>query len=106
MPAYKIRAINTIKAEMLLFGQLLSTIQEAEFDKLLGEINNQKASVLIEYLHRFMEFIGSEKDYGSSGNALKFYDKVVSRFGRGIVLRAGFKLVSLVTPINNYEIGH
>lgn len=51
-----------------------------------------------------MEFIGNEKD-GSSGNALKFHGKVVSKFGRGIVLRAGFKQVSLVSLTNNYEIG-
>ena len=88
---------------MMLFGQLIASIQEAEFDKLLSEINDEKAATIIEYLHKFMEFMGQEQ--GSSGNALKFYDKIVTKFGKGIVMKACFRPVSLVSLVNNYEIG-
>ena len=61
-------------------------------------------SSIVEYLHRFMEFVGQEG--GQSGNALRFYEKIVARFGKGIVMKACFRQQSIVSPVNNnYEIG-
>jgi hypothetical protein len=47
-----------------------------------------------------MEFIGAETDQ-MSGNALKFEDKVIEQFGKGILLRAGNLEESLVSRSNN-----
>ena len=69
-------------------------------------MNNKKAAVLVDYLSRYMEFVGTEAQQGSSGNALKFYDKVVTKFGKGIILRAGTRQISMVNLVNNYEIGN
>ena len=49
---------------------------------MLKEIPEGRAIVLIEYLHRYMEFIGAETDQ-MSGNALKFEDKVIEQFDKG-----------------------
>lgn len=67
---------------------------------MLKEIPEGRAIVLIEYLHRYMEFIGAETDQ-MSGNALKFEDKVIEQFGKGILLRAGNLEESLVSRSNN-----
>jgi hypothetical protein len=70
---------------------------------MLSEISEDKAAVLIEYMHRYMDFVGTEANL-LSGNALKFYEKVINYFGKGIIMRAGFKAVSLVSrSTNNYQ---
>lgn len=99
-PAYNVRNIQVIRDEMALFGTLLSKISEAEFDKVLGAMGEDRAAVLLEYMHRYMEFVGGEQNL-MSGNALKFYEKVINVYGKGIILKAGFKTVSLVNRSNN-----
>lgn len=83
-----------------MFGSLISKIDEAEFDRLLTEIKEDRAIVLVEYLHRYMEYIGAETTQ-MSGNALKFEDKVIATFGKGILMRAGNLKESLVSRSNN-----
>jgi hypothetical protein len=92
--------LKVSRDEFNLFGTLIAKISEAEFDRMLTEIDEEKAMVLIEYLHRYMEYIGAETTL-MSGNALKFEDKVISAFGKGILLRAGNKKESLINRSNN-----
>jgi hypothetical protein len=53
-------------------------------------------------MHRYMEFIGNEG--GTTGNALKYYEKIINVFGKGIILRAGFKGKSLIARLNNFGV--
>ena len=59
--------------------------------------------MLIDYLHRFMQYVGeSDNPTISSGLMLKLYEKIAKVYGPTILLKASMRQDTLVTRINNY----
>jgi len=46
--------LNVSRDEYAAFGAIINKISDAEFDLLLTELAEDRAIVLIEYLHRYM----------------------------------------------------
>jgi hypothetical protein len=78
-------------------------LTEKDFDLLVKTLKEEEAELLIDYLHRFMQFIGeSENQTISSGAMLRIYERIIKEHGPSILAKANFRSDSLVAKIQNY----
>lgn len=95
--------INLIQRDLECFQSIVSKLQEAEYEAVARTLNESQAEVLIDYLHRFMQFVGESKNEAiTSGLMLKLYERIVKEYGPSIIIKANSRSDTLVTRINNY----
>lgn len=95
--------INLIQRDLECFQSIVSKLQEAEYDGVAKTLSETQAEVLIDYLHRFMQYVGESKNEAiTSGLMLKLYERIVKEYGPSIIIKANSRSDTLVTRINNY----
>lgn len=56
----------------------MSKVYEKDFDPLIKSLKEEDVELLVDYLHRFMQYIGdSESQTISSGSMLRLYERIV-----------------------------
>jgi hypothetical protein len=94
---------DLIKRDLECFQTIVGKIQEQDYDNLLKTLTEDQAEILIDYLHRFMQFVGeSENQAITSGLMLKLYERIIKEYGPSIIIKVNLRTDTLVTRINNY----
>lgn len=66
-------------------------------------LREDEVELLLDYLHRFMQYIGeSENQVISSGSMLKLYERIIKEYGPSIIAKMAFRSDTLVAKIQNY----
>lgn len=95
--------ISLIQRDLECFQSIVNKLQEVEYDAVAKTLSEAQAEVLIDYLHRFMQFVGESKNEAiTSGLMLKLYDRIVKEYGPSIIIKVNSRSDTLVTRINNY----
>ena len=92
-----------LKQDMDLFHQVVGKLQEKDYDTLMKTLKEEDAEALIDYLHRYMQYVGeSENQIVSSGSMLRLYERIIKEYGPTIIAKANFRPDTLVNRIQNY----
>ena len=94
---------DLIRRDLETFQSIIGRLQEKDFDSILSTLVEEDVEVLIDYLHRFMQYVGEcENPTISSGMMLKFYEKIAKVHGPTIFIKASLRPDTLVSRINSY----
>ena len=94
---------DVIRQDLECFQNILTKIQEKDFNSLFERIKEDEIELLIDYMHRFMQYIGeSENQMISSGIMLRLYERVIKEYGPSVISKANFRSDNLVVKIQNY----
>lgn len=95
---------EVLRQDLELFQSVVAKMQEADYDSLARTMKEEDAELLIDYLHRYMQFVGeSEKEDIRSNTMLKLYERIVKEYGPSIIAKANFRGDTLVCKILNYD---
>jgi hypothetical protein len=95
--------LDLIRRDLECFQNIVGKLQEADYDGVAKTLSEAQAEVLIDYLHRFMQYVGESKNEAiTSGLMLKLYERIVKEYGPSIIIKANSRTDTLVTRINNY----
>ena len=94
---------DIIKQDLECFQNIISKLNDKDFDSLMQTLKEEEVEFLIDYLHRFMQYVGeSEHQMISSGSMLRLYERVVKEYGPSIIAKASFRSDSLMVKVQNY----
>ncbi len=81
---------------------MVSKIPEKDIDNLLKTLSENECMVIIDYLDRYMQFIGESDANLSSGSMLKIYERILKSYGPSILIKSLSKADTLTNKIPNY----
>jgi hypothetical protein len=95
--------IDLIRRDLECFQNIIGKLQESDYDAVAKNLTENQAEILIDYLHRFMQYVGESKNEAiTSGLMLKLYERIVKEYGPSIIIKVNSRSDTLVTRINNY----
>ena len=94
---------DVIRQDLECFQNVMSKIQEKDFNSLLESLKEEDVELLVDYMHRFMQYVGeSENQMISSGIMLRLYERVIKEYGPSVIAKSNFRSDNLVLKIQNY----
>jgi hypothetical protein len=94
---------DLIRRDLECFQSIVSKLQEQDYDTLAKNLAEEQAELLLDYLHRFMQYVGeSENQAITSGLMLKLYERIIKEYGPSLIIKVNSRSDTLVARINNY----
>lgn len=96
---------DLIRRDLELLQAIVGKMQEKDHDNLVRTLKEDDCELLVDYLHRYMQWAGEAESQTSStamGLVLKLYERVVKEYGPSLIIKANSRSDTLVARINNY----
>ncbi len=95
--------IQLVQRDLECFQNIVGKLQQPDYQGLIKTLSEEQVELLIDYLHRFMQFVGESKNQTiTSGLMLKLYERIIKEYGASIIIKTASRSDCLVTRINNY----
>jgi hypothetical protein len=88
-----IRKIQVVTEDLKNLQFLISKLTDKHITDLLTKFTETDCEILIDYLHRFMRFVGDENL--SSGLALNIEEEIIKKWGPMIIVQAASRVDSV-----------
>ncbi len=83
------------------FQFIISKLANNNVAEMLSLFTESECELVLDYLHRFMRFVGEEKDNMISGNALSIEEEILKKWGPSILIQAASREDAVNVRVRN-----